>query len=453
MARTKTTNRSSRKFLRIVKNDDRISNLPDEILLHILFLLPTKFAVRTSALSRRWQNLWTFVTNLQFDEKESTKTKSNFMDSIDKVMIKRDSNSPIHKFSLNCYLNPSQDIHRLHNWICEAIRHNVKHLDIVINSQWKPFELPRSLYICQTLVVLKVSAQIDLKLFNPRSSISLPFLKVLHLVYVNYMDDASASMLLSGCPILEEFFLWRKLHDGVENVNVCSPRLKRFTLGYYDKYTKHSSTHRVRVCAPSLEYLHIVNELSEDIVLEDMSSLIEAKLDLSLPRDDNEGKITELLRMISHVERLELAGGTIASLVGVSDYDLPMLHNLTHLELYIDSRVSRLLPQLLDCAPKLKVLVLDMGLWLDHLRPCWILPHSVASCLSSCLKFIEIKKWSGRIHINDLLIYFLKNAIVLKKMKVHHSSLVKKSILNELVMFPKASDACEIQFIRHAHGK
>ncbi|KAM0017032.1 putative F-box domain-containing protein [Helianthus debilis subsp. tardiflorus] len=47
--------------------DDRLSMLPEDILALILSLMPTKYAVQTSILSKRWRYTWTFVTNLDFD--------------------------------------------------------------------------------------------------------------------------------------------------------------------------------------------------------------------------------------------------------------------------------------------------------------------------------------------------------------------------------------------------
>ncbi|KAJ0633862.1 putative F-box domain-containing protein [Helianthus annuus] len=47
--------------------DDLLSMLPEEIISHILSLMPTKYAVQTSVLSKKWRYIWMFVTNLDFD--------------------------------------------------------------------------------------------------------------------------------------------------------------------------------------------------------------------------------------------------------------------------------------------------------------------------------------------------------------------------------------------------
>ncbi|GJN32643.1 hypothetical protein PR202_gb21160 [Eleusine coracana subsp. coracana] len=55
---------------------DRISNLPDDLLLRILVLVPLVEVVRTSVLSRRWVHVWTRLPMLEFADDEASPVAS-----------------------------------------------------------------------------------------------------------------------------------------------------------------------------------------------------------------------------------------------------------------------------------------------------------------------------------------------------------------------------------------
>ncbi|XVF10553.1 hypothetical protein REPUB_Repub07fG0192500 [Reevesia pubescens] len=57
----------SKKQKREFDGEDRISKLPDEVLIFILSRMPMKAAAKTSVLSRRWEKLWTSHPCLEFD--------------------------------------------------------------------------------------------------------------------------------------------------------------------------------------------------------------------------------------------------------------------------------------------------------------------------------------------------------------------------------------------------
>ncbi|KAI4328661.1 hypothetical protein L6164_020997 [Bauhinia variegata] len=72
-------------------SQDIISNLPEDILSHILSFLPTKDAVRTSVLSTKWIYKWTCITNLDVDNRliysKKTRTrKSLFINFMNRAM-------------------------------------------------------------------------------------------------------------------------------------------------------------------------------------------------------------------------------------------------------------------------------------------------------------------------------------------------------------------------------
>ena len=75
-----------RKHVPIVEEEDRISTLPDSILLTILSSLCTKDAVRTGVLSKRWAYLWTFVPSLHFTD-YSLRHAADYANFVDNVLL------------------------------------------------------------------------------------------------------------------------------------------------------------------------------------------------------------------------------------------------------------------------------------------------------------------------------------------------------------------------------
>ncbi|PUZ47220.1 hypothetical protein GQ55_7G146700 [Panicum hallii var. hallii] len=67
------------------RHHDRISDLPDSLLLQILMLLPLVEAVRTCVLSRRWRVAWTRLPRLAFDDDAAPRV-SRFGNLVDGVL-------------------------------------------------------------------------------------------------------------------------------------------------------------------------------------------------------------------------------------------------------------------------------------------------------------------------------------------------------------------------------
>ena len=125
--------------------EDRISQLPDAVLRHILSFIPsTKCVVRTSILSTRWKHIWTCVPNLYFDDAEFS-SSADFVAFVNRVLLVRDS-SAIQKFHLHCNRCHAEDFSRIDGWIRTAVRYNVVELDLCIDADTEEmFELPKSL--------------------------------------------------------------------------------------------------------------------------------------------------------------------------------------------------------------------------------------------------------------------------------------------------------------------
>lgn len=109
-------------------HEDRITNLPEEIIIHILSFLPTKNAIRTSLLSTKWIRIWKNLTNLHFDDRSFPSPTGNekFIKSVRRAT--RASNSILHTFKLNCSQPYNTDL--VHSCISNAIKRKVRKLDI-----------------------------------------------------------------------------------------------------------------------------------------------------------------------------------------------------------------------------------------------------------------------------------------------------------------------------------
>ncbi|KAK9041598.1 hypothetical protein V6N11_016691 [Hibiscus sabdariffa] len=176
---------------------DRISRLPDVLIQHILSFLSTKEAMTTSVLSKRWLWVWTSVPIIDLQDTPSCRTDLNirfrFGQFVTRVLILNKMAS-LDKFCLKFNLvdHPSH----VTTWFRDAVSRDVKELDITIHgTQIFPFlKLPFALFTARTLQVLKLSQGVELHVPGP---VSLPCLKVLHLVWIKYMNDESVSRLFA----------------------------------------------------------------------------------------------------------------------------------------------------------------------------------------------------------------------------------------------------------------
>ncbi|KAI8012320.1 F-box/FBD/LRR-repeat protein [Camellia lanceoleosa] len=291
------------------KGKDRISNLPDEILSHILCFMPTKYAARTSLLSTRWKSIWTSVHIIDLDsfsERGHNERSSGFMDFVDRLLLLR--NSPnLNKFRLRCrfgYYNP----YRLNSWICTVIKLNVKELVLNFKIDQLVVELPRSLFTSVNLVVLKLAGDVFFRFPMP---VFWPSLKVLHLHSLTFLDDDSFQNILSGCPVLEELDIERTNRgDNIKTLCICSSTLKKLCM--YNSSSGTSLQHSVVIKAPVLEIFQLNDFVSSVFDVDELPSLVKANFSFYFENHRNKdyyNGVVGLLGKISNVQHLELSNG------------------------------------------------------------------------------------------------------------------------------------------------
>ncbi|XP_076941903.1 F-box/LRR-repeat protein At4g14103-like [Bidens hawaiensis] len=304
--------------------DDRLSTLHDDIRSCILSLMPTKFAVQTSILSKRWRYSWTLVTNFDFDD-NMHENPSGLDRLVDQALMHCKSSQVktfrLH-FSNKCWVLKSS----ASSLIDKAVLLNVHELDIHVVK----LEVPLSMFTCKTLTNLRINCSVhDKNIWLWPSSVYLPCLKTLDVVvYKN--PFCNAFKLISGCPMLESLSLEVTERNDEENYIFNIPTLKRLKVTFSSVITK--VINKVVLQVPNLEYLLIGGVLCSFYVMEDVVSLIEVHVSFcKIPYDH---LWVELLKRIHGVK--SLLTHNVTSLVDMKNpftSRLPLFPNMKQLKL------------------------------------------------------------------------------------------------------------------------
>ncbi|KAK8712305.1 hypothetical protein V6N13_147545 [Hibiscus sabdariffa] len=375
---------------------DRISRLPDVLIQHILSFLSTKEAMTTSVLSKRWLWVWTSVPIIDLQDTPSCRTDLNirfrFGQFVTRVLILNKMAS-LDKFCLKFNLvdHPSH----VTTWFRDAVSRDVKELDITIHgTQIFPFlKLPFALFTARTLQVLKLSQGVELHVPGP---VSLPCLKVLHLVWIKYMNDESVSRLFAGCHVLQELVLRKYVGDNSTISIISIPTLKIMSIRFATGLHKH----RLKINAPILEHLHLEDNLGLEFDLEDVSSLVESNVSVTWL----ENRHIPLLKALCNTKYISFNW----------DWYAKMNDNCRGFE----------------CR--------------------WKPPRNVPECLLLSLEMVSFKGFEDVAYQLRMVKYILGSARVLKTMEIcddgHLPLELKLGVLKKLSMFPRRSKACQLHF-------
>ena len=239
---------------------DRISNLPDHLICHILSFLPTKQSVATSTLSTRWKPLWTMVPALDFEDTDKPNPRyrgnNNRMTSIHfvcRVLAVRKP-VPLKKFRLQLIsLNHSIHFH-VRAWIYYAMGHGVEELDLKL-FLWRPFELPLHVLRCKSIEILTLYGTILLKCRS--ESVYLPKIKHLCLLKVKYANEDSFHSLLTGSPHLQKLSVWSVQQDNSMTLHICHPTVEWLSTINEAKDRRF----KLEINVPNLKFLSLVDSL------------------------------------------------------------------------------------------------------------------------------------------------------------------------------------------------
>ncbi|CAA7055218.1 unnamed protein product [Microthlaspi erraticum] len=416
-----------------IRGEDKISALPEDLLVRILLLLPTKDAVTTMILSKRWLSVWKMVPRLDYKEiKEDVGTHKRFLGGLlGRLLGKSERQKSVWRF-----LNESLPLHKapvLYELLIELGPHcpvdaefgklianaivDRRVLALSFHIMWsaEPTVLPTSLYMCNTLVCLRLH---DKVLVDVSSQACLPSLTHLDLIYVTYKDEDSLIRLLSSCPILKHLYVMRIGQDNVTKFSVKVPSLER--LDYLDAVPRVLSEEDIGgslvIDSASLTTFLLADASTNSCWIENKLSLDKALIYVfSFPGD-------EFLTSLSSVTYLELllSSFTVACCEAIDFSQLIdcKLH-FTSLD-WIEPFVL-----LLQNSPKLKVLLIEERLNNIEAFPLsWNQPSSVPECLSNNLEIFEWNEYGGTNEEKEVARYIFANSKCLKRAGIS----LKKSV-------------------------
>ncbi|AES97668.2 putative F-box domain, FBD domain, leucine-rich repeat domain, L domain-containing protein [Medicago truncatula] len=375
---------------------DMISNLPDELLCHILSFLPTKLAFTTTLLSKRWAPLCYSLTALRFDDDtvKNVDSFNRFCGFVDKLMLfPSATNQPIKTFHLKLSRFYKVDHQSFYAWV-EAIKlRRVEELHLLLdNVTLKNL----TIFTSRTLVVVKLAS---LKVEGENLCVDLPNLKTLHLRYVSFETQNNFSKLLKACPILQNlhasFLLYRRADE--------NNKVEEFKPLFLSKLV------RARFCSTDIP-----------------------------------------VNLISNVEFLHIANAGEA-LKGFRFKSIPVFQNLINIQLWFLEFFhgwNGVVDMLQNC-PKLQILFIRK--WCSCLSNEWKCPISVPECVSSHLRSCTIFNSDGSTNDLAFTTYILQNTRLLQSMKINGTAqssngLQKLQIIQELSSCPRMSPECKLSF-------
>ncbi|RZC81513.1 hypothetical protein C5167_044087 [Papaver somniferum] len=209
---------------------DYISNLPDALIHHILSFLPTKSAMSTCILSKRWKYVAATIPVFDFcnwrskrNRKLETKLFMNFLDSV----LFLHENPNIQKFSLG--LDEVSDEFRVYGWVSTIMKQSTVKIsapnlltisytgdppaDFVLDSFWSlveadvGFDIPEDEYSNETFVL----SEADVFLTN-----LLAFNNLIHLEGSSIFDCPSFGS--ESVSIMRRFFRFLQLSPNLESI-------------------------------------------------------------------------------------------------------------------------------------------------------------------------------------------------------------------------------------------
>ncbi|XP_022849225.1 putative F-box protein At1g49610 isoform X1 [Olea europaea var. sylvestris] len=434
---------------------DRLSELPDSVVHFIFSFLPMDYVVRTTILSKRWKDLWTFVPYIYFQPKEGELDKfTNFVNRT--LMLWK--GKKIQKFTIDFkdVYEPSSCTD-LNLWVRFALEHEVEELDLdyffvtLDDRYWMTQRLFSGSSI-KKLRIMDCNMEVSGKIHWDQ-------LKSLTINTVRWGQD-EIDKVLSGSPQLEILIMYTS-----EKMSIHSGSLKKLFI-HFDLHNHFGEEidSALEIWTPNLQVLEISGRLYCKFFLQvNVPSLVEATLHFSTPGyDDLEMvMVRDFFQSIHHVEKLSLGSHFIKELSAMEKNDLPSPPlNLKRLSVdtYIGKDVLAGILNLLEISPDLSILeIMDLRSYEDgseffcrNVGGNFKSQLELRDSFNMRLKTVTITWYVDSTSLFSFIEFVLKNASKLEKMVIQakpidsHPPDLFFEIAQKLLRMPRSSPNAEV---------
>ncbi|XP_016496978.2 putative F-box protein At1g49610 [Nicotiana tabacum] len=415
---------------------DRLSELPELILVHILSFVNMRDVVRTAILSKRWRHLWSTVPNLDFSY-DDFYPYQNYVDFVNRTLLSRGT-SKIRRLKIGLFLNASYR-KDYDGWILYAAKNNVEELFLEFNQDccyWFP---PQCVYrnsSFKTLSLWSCKFIHDVQItWNLLTKLTLRF---------SVLGNQDVHKIMVGAPKLE--FLELDSCWGYDDLNIDSPSLRTLIVCEWESVEfEHGPI--MTISAPNVQTLRLSGFLYRKCILMNVQSVVNATLSIH-PHTGFRGEkknlkgqqdnLMELVRSLKHVENLTLGAWCVEVLALREKKRIPSqvsTHKCVTLSIHMKEDDLFGTVNLLKGSPALQMLIIDMeygpyeqpkGVELADSKNFYnsnganYLASQVkhVKCLLHHLKTVKITQFVAKTSVFPFLEFILKNGKVLENVVI-----------------------------------
>jgi len=238
------------------ESEDRLSDLPDSVLIYILSFLKTENAVQTCILSTRWKHLWKRIPKILLRSSTLFRWEDErFFTFVSKILTLRDNSAALHILDFECDSDyESELVPKILNYVRS---HNTQIQQLGISISRDSDLLMPCVSSCLALTSLMLSVYHIRHVVYPETvifpkSLNLPALTSLGLVGFTFCGDENGcaepfsaftklnSLIISRCMVkdaqilrissetLDNLYLYKNLFN-FDKIELAAPSLCTFT--------------------------------------------------------------------------------------------------------------------------------------------------------------------------------------------------------------------------------